>query len=147
MNTKFLLKLLDPGFILKTGMVLLGLSLVVLGEMFLLDFISSFWGIYFTLAVAALTGLTGLFFSYRELSARISVIKDCVNEGIYSEKDFIQLAGAVAGALLLLIPGFITDFFGAVSFFPVIRMFYGKLITVKMGGQLNEIYEYLKLYD
>ena len=149
MNTRFLLKFLDPGFILKSAMILLGLSLIVLGEFFLIEFISGFWGVYFTLALSAVTGLVGLILSYREITARISIINEGVSDGVYSEKEMVQLAGAIIGGLLIIFPGFITDFFGAISFFPVIRMLYpaGRIATVKMGSQLNELYEYMRLYD
>ena len=147
MNTRFLLKFLDPGFILKTAIVLLGLSLIGLGEFFIIELISGFWGVYFTLAVAAASGLAGLFLSYREINTIIGIIREGVSEGVYSEKEMVQLAGALFGGLLLLFPGFITDVFGAISFFPVIRMLYGRIITRKVSSQLNELYEYLRLYD
>lgn len=147
MDTRFLLKLLDTGFIFKAGMVLLGLSVAVLGEFFIISLISGFWGIYFTLAVAAVTGLAGVFLSYREIAARISLIKEMVSDGVFSEKELIQLAGAIVSALLLLLPGFVTDFFGAIGFFPVIRMVYGRIATWRMTPKLNEIYEYMRLYD
>ena len=147
MNTRFFLKLFDAGYILRAGMILLGLSLVVLGEFFIIDFISGYWGVYFTLALAAFTGLAGVFLSYRETAARISLIKAEVSEGEYSERDMVQLAGAIVSGLLLLMPGFVTDFFGAIGFFPVIRMLYGRAATWKLTPGLSEIYEYLKLYD
>ncbi len=147
MNTRFLLKFLDPGFVLKAAFIILGLSLVVLGEIFIIQFISGFLGVYFTLAVAALTGIIGLFLSYNEISSRIKLIREGVSEGVYSEKDMVQLAGALFGGLLLLLPGFITDFIGAISFFPVIRMLYGRLITRNISSKLSEAYEYLRLYD
>lgn len=128
-------------------MVLLGLSLIVLGEVFFIGCISGFWGLYFTLAVAAVTGLAGLFFSYREISTRINIIREGVSEGVYTEKEIVQLAGAIIGGLLLLMPGFFTDFIGAISFFPVVRTVYGRIIIALAGARLNELYEYLRLYD
>ena len=147
MDTRFLLKLFDSGYILRTGMVLLGLSLVVLGEFFLIYFISGFWGVYFTLAVAAVTGLIGVFLSYREIASRIAMVKKGVSEGVFLEKDMVQLAGAIVSGLLLLLPGFVTDLFGAIGFFSVIRFGYGRIATWRMTPKLNEIYEYMRLYD
>ena len=141
------MKLFDSGFIFRAGMVLLGLSLVILGEFFLVEFISGFWGVYFTLAVAAVTGLAGVFLSYREIAARITLIKQGVIDGIFLEKDMIQLAGAIVAGLLLLLPGFITDFFGALGFFSVVRMLYGRLATYRLSPKLNMIYEHMRLYD
>ncbi len=147
MNIRYLLKLLDSGFILKTGIVLLGLSVIVLGEFFIIDFISGFLGLYFTLAVAAVTGLAGLLLSYREIAIRIRLIKDEASDGVYTQKEMVQLAGAIVSGLLLIIPGFLTDFFGAIGFFPVIRVLYGKIATRNFKHRISEIYEYLRLYD
>ena len=147
MDTRFILKLFDSGFIFRAGMVLLGLSLIILGEFFLLEFLSGFWGIYFTLALAAATGLAGVFLSYREISARIALVKQGVVDGVFLEKDMIQLAGAIVAGLFLLLPGFITDVFGALGFFSVVRSLYGRLATWKMSPKLNKIYEYMRLYD
>ena len=147
MNTRFLLKFFDPGFILKAAFIILGLSLIILGEIFIIQFVGGFWGVYFTLAVAASTGLIGLFFSFREVAGRIRLIKDGVINGEYSEKDMVQLAGAILGGGMLLLPGFVTDFFGILSFFPVIRSLYGYAITRGFSSRFSEAYEYLRLYD
>lgn len=147
MNTRFLLKFFDPGFILKAAFVILALSLVALGEIFIIQYISSFWGVYFTLALTASTGLIGLFFSYREVAGRIRLIRAGVVDGEYSEKDMIQLAGAILGGILLLFPGFFTDFLGIISFFPVIKSLFGRIMTKNISSRISEAYEYLRLYD
>ncbi|MBI9107263.1 MAG: FxsA family protein [Spirochaetales bacterium] len=147
MNNRFLLKLLDTGFLLKIAFVLLLLSLVFIGEFFVVLFISEFWGAYFTLAVVALTGLAGLFLSFRDVSVIIHLIRDKAGEGEFPEKEMVSLSGAIAGGLLLILPGFITDFLGIISFFPVIKTLYGKIITLKQGGRMHELYEYLKIYE
>lgn len=147
MNTRFLLKLLDTGFLLKAAIVLLLLSLVGIGEIFLIQFISEFWGAYFTLALVAATGLAGLFLCYRDVSVIIHQIKESAADGEFPGREMVSLAGAIAGALLLLIPGFITDFIGLISFFPVIKTLIGRIITRKQSGRMHELYEYLKIYE
>lgn len=147
MNTRFLLRFFDPGYILKAAFIILGLSIIVLGEIFIIQYISGYWGVYFTLAAAAATGLISLFFSYREIAGRIRIIREGVVDGEYSEKDMIQLAGAIIGGFMLLLPGFITDFFGLISFFPVVRALIGRLVTINIRGRMPEAYEYLRLYD
>jgi UPF0716 protein FxsA len=147
MNTKFLLKLLDTGFLLKTALVLLLLSLVLIGEIFLIQFISEYWGAYFTLALAAATGLAGLFLCFRDISVIIHLIKDKAADGEFPDREMVSLAGALAGGILLLMPGFITDFIGIISFFPVIKTLIGRIITMNQSGRMHELYEYLKIYE
>jgi len=147
MNTRFLLKLLDTGFLLKTALVLLLLSLVLIGEIFIIQFISEFWGAYFTLALAAATGLAGLFLCFRDVSVIIHMIRGRASDGEFPDKEMVSLAGAIACGLLLLLPGFVTDFFGIIGFFPVIKTLFGKVITRNQGGRMHELYEYLKIYE
>ena len=147
MNTRFLLKLLDTGFLLKTALFLLLLSLVLIGEIFLIQLISEFWGAYFTLALVAVTGLAGLFMCFRDVSVIISQIKEKAADGEFPEREMVSLSGAIAGALLLLLPGFITDFIGLISFFPVIKTVLGRIITRGQGGRMHELYEYLRIYE
>lgn len=147
MNTRFLLKLFDPGFILKTAFILLLFSLILLGEIFLIQFVSEYWGRYFTLALAAATGLAGLFLCYRDISSIIALIKAKAADGEFPGKEMSSLAGAFVGALFLIFPGFITDILGIISFLPIVRNLYGKAVTVNKSDLMHELYEYMKVYD
>ena len=139
--------MLDSGFILKTALLLLLLSLLMIGEIYLIQFISEFWGTYFTLAITALTGLVGLGFSFRDVLVLIKAVKAGSAAGSYPEKELILLSGSIIGGILLLIPGFLTDCLGFLGFFPVVRGLYGRLFTRNRRGNMNELYEYLKLYE
>ena len=75
------------------------------------------------------------------------MLKDKVKQGVYPGKEFVTISGVLAGGILLLTPGFITDFFGFMLFVPLFRNLIGRMITRRMQKQLKEIYEYLKLYE
>lgn len=144
-NLDFILHLFQKDFILKLLLLALLYSLVPLSETFLLLHLGGIFGNYIVLAVAATTGLIGLLIAFGEADSIIRQIKIKLKEDTYPGKEFVSLAGVLAGGLLLLTPGFITDSIGFLLFIPVFRNFVGKFIVSKMGGSFKNIYEYLKL--
>lgn len=143
----FLMKLFQKDFILKLLLLALLYSLVPLSETFLILRLGGIFGNYIVLAIAATTGILGVLIAFSEVNQIIKAIKYKLKEGIYPGKEFISLAGVLTGGLLLLTPGFITDFLGLLLFMPVLRNKVGKIITSRMEKNLKDIYEYLKLYE
>ena len=141
------MKLFDPGFLLKAAMIILLLSLVMIAEIFLIQFISGYLGTYFTLAVVAATGLGGLFFCFRDVSTIIGLVRTRAADGEFPDREMVSLAGAIIVGVMLLLPGFITDFLALIGFFPVIKTLYGRIATRGRSGKMHEIYEYLKIYE
>ncbi len=146
-NTKILLRFFDKTFIIKLLLLTLLYSLLPLAEIILLLSIGAGIGNYLTLAIAATTGFIGCFIAFNEALSILSAIRKKVKAGQYPGKEFINMAGVFVGAILLLTPGFLTDFFGFLLFFPFFRNIVGKIITKKVENQLHELYEYLKLYE
>ena len=146
-DLSFIMHLFQKEFILKLLLLALLYSIIPLSETFLLLHLGGLFGNYLILALAATTGLIGLFIAFSEVSSIIGSIKIKLKEGVYPGKEFISLAGVLTGALLLLTPGFITDTLGLLLFIPFFRNGVGKFITSKMENSLKEIYEYLKLYE
>ncbi|RKX79558.1 MAG: hypothetical protein DRP87_02650 [Spirochaetes bacterium] len=147
LNFNTLIKFFDRGFILKLLLIVLLYSTLPLAEIFILLYLGEIIGDYLTLALAALTGLVGVFIAFGEAKNVLTVLKGKIKEGYYPGKEFISLAGIFTGALFLLTPGFITDISGFLLFFPFFRNLVGRIFTHKMEKRLRELYEYLKLYD
>jgi UPF0716 protein FxsA len=144
---KALIRFFDTGFLLKAFNLLLLYSLIPLGEIYLLYIIAGRVGIYVTLAVAATTGLLGLFLAYSRAAKAAHTARAKVRDGYYPTAEFIELAGNLLGAVLVIIPGFATDAAGLLLLLPVFRNMAGRIITGRMQDRLKELYEYLKLYD
>ena len=146
-NTSFIMKLFQKEFVLKLLFLALLYSIIPLAEIFLILQLGDIFGNYLVIALTATIGLLGIVVAFGEVESLIKQIKRKLNEGEYPGKEFIGLAGVLAGALLLLTPGFITDAIGLFLFIPLIRNSVGKFITGKMEKQLRDIYTYLKLYE
>jgi len=146
-RAKFILRFLDRTFITKLLILALLYSLLPLAEIFLIIYLGDRIGNYFTLALAAFTGLMGMLFALRGFQKNLRLLKDKIKEGVFPTEEFITLTGIFAAGILLLTPGFITDLLGFSLFIPVIRSALGRFIIRATRADFKELYEYLKLYD
>ena len=144
---RVLMKLLEKDFIAKLLLLILLYSLLPLSEILLLLYLGGRVGNYMTLACAASTGLFGVLIAASQFRTVLNTLKEKIKQGTYPGKEFISIAGILAGGILLLTPGFITDLFGFFLFVPLFRNLIGRVITKRMERQLKEVYEYLKLYE
>ena len=142
-----LLKFLEKDFIAKLLLLFLLYSLLPLSEVIVLLYLGGIVGKYMTLACAASTGLFGVLIAVSQFQSVLTTLKEKIKDGVYPGEEFVNIAGIMAGGLLLLTPGFITDMFGFLLFLPVFRKMIGRFITKRMEKQLKEVYEYLKLYE
>ena len=141
-----LIRFVDRNYLLKFLYLSLFYSLVPLGEMVLILYLRNYVGLYLLIAAICATGLLGLGFAWRQISTVLGRLKAQVHDGQYPAHEYADLAGAIVGSILLLTPGFVTDFLGLMFFFPFLRRAVGRRVTRKMDGRLKELYEYLKLY-
>jgi len=146
-QARTLLRFFDRSFITRLLLLALLYSLLPLAEIFLLIYLGDRIGNYFTLALAALTGLIGMLFALRGFRRNLEILKKKIRAGEYPGEEFVTLTGIFLAAVLLLTPGFITDVLGLLLFVPVIRSGLGRLLIRLTRTDLKELYEYLKLYD
>ena len=146
-QARMLLRFLDQTFITKLLVLALLYSLLPLAEIFLLIYLGARIGNYFTLALAATTGLIGMLFALRGFRRNLEILKRKIRAGEYPGEEFATLTGIFLAAVLLLTPGFITDALGLLLFLPAIRGGLGRLLLRLTRTDFKELYEYLKLYE
>jgi UPF0716 protein FxsA len=142
-----LLRFFDREFVLKALFLVLLYSLLPLGEIVLILFVGDIIGRYLTLALAASSGLFGVLVAARQLRVLLEAARRKIRSGVYPGAEFVEIAGVLVGAVLLMTPGFVTDAMGLAMFVPGVRRSIGRLITRRLERRLKEIYEYLRLYD
>ncbi len=145
LSNRTLIKLLEPATVLKLIFLLLLISLVPIGETLLIMYLGGRIGRFLTLAVAASTAALGLLFGVPRIRRIIFAIKEEVRQGDYPGEGFAEFAGALFATILLILPGFVTDFFGLIFLLPLLRRAVGRGISGPMKPRLKELYEYLKL--
>lgn len=139
------MKLFDPLSLLKAGLILLFLSLMPLLEFLLILRLAEEIGRYLILAYLAVTGLGGLVLYYGLIKGILRQIHGSIREGLFPGEGFKNLCGAIAGALFLLMPGFVTDLIGLLAVVPFIRKAYGFLLYRPFRTAFEEGYQYLRL--
>ena len=143
----FILRFFERDFVAKLILLFLLYSLLPIGEIFLILYLGGRLGNYLTLAVAASTGLVGVLMSLVRLRETNRRLRAKIRAGEYPVGEFVELAGVLCSAVLLLTPGFGTDLLGLLLFVPPVRGAVGRALTRRFDRHLKEVYEYLRLYE
>lgn len=146
-SNKILVQIFDKDFILKILLWALLLSLIPLGEVVLLIYLTRHLGSFLVPALAGSISFLGFFICYQELKSAGMLVMAKVTEGRYPEKEFAMFAGSFVCAMLFISIGFITDLLAIFLLFPSLRAAVGRLFTERSRNRLKELYEYLKLYQ
>lgn len=102
-------------------------TIVPVLELFLLIEIGGHIGTMNTIALIILTGIIGASFAKSQGAQIIYEIRSALNQGQIPGKELLQGAMILAGGILLLTPGFITDLVGFSLLFPITRLFYTRV--------------------
>ncbi len=142
-----LLQLCDRSFVVRLLLLLLLLAIPVIGDGFLLLMLADRCGRYLALAIAASTGLISLFFLINSLSSTLRKMQLRVAAAEFPARQYHELTALVTAAVLLLLPGLLTDLLGLLFYLPLFRSLLGALICLPFRRRLAEVYEYQKLID
>jgi UPF0716 protein FxsA len=144
-ETHHFIKAEGRDFFFKLILVLLLFSLVPLAEIFLFIYLGELMGNYLVLVIAAVAGIGGALMAVGQAQGARDRLRAQLRAGRYPGREFADLAGIIAGGILLITPGFITDLCGYLLMIPALRRGLRRLITNKLEKSFKEVYEYLRL--
>lgn len=105
--------------------ILMTLFIVVpIVELYILVTVGQEIGTMNTIAVVVITGITGASFAKSQGAQIIYKIRTTMNQGEMPGRELLAGAMILAGGIMLLTPGFLTDLLGLSLLFPVTRKFY-----------------------
>ncbi len=116
--------------------IILGIPLI---EIFIMIKIGGIIGAFNTLLFILFTAVTGVYFAKLE---GLNELKSAVTKTLRNEVPFYELVSGAAlmfAALLLIIPGFLTDIIGFLLIIPFTRKFIIKLIAKRQKKNSNFI--------
>ena len=142
-----LLSFVDRASVIRLLLLILLASILLLADGYALIVISGPIGRYLALAVVASTGLIGLFFLVNSILATLAVARSWISGGYFPRRDFARLASLLVAAVLILIPGLLTDALGLLMYSPPFRLLFGLLLTRPLEAQLWQLYEHVKLEE
>lgn len=131
---------------MKLFIIFLLLSLLPVGEIFLILYLYRYITLYLLLALLMVTSFLGFIISYWRIVFVLKRIKISITMGVFPEKGLMQLAGSFAASILLIFPGFISFITGIIIFLPGVNKKVGMLFNGS-NNKSKQLYEYLKLYD
>ncbi|NIN22080.1 MAG: membrane protein FxsA [Candidatus Aminicenantes bacterium] len=107
--------------------LLLLFTIVPVVELYILIKAGQAIGTMNTVALVILTGIVGASFAKSQGAQIISKIRTQLSQGQLPGRDLLQGAMILAGGILLVTPGFITDLVGLSLLFPLTRKLYTDL--------------------
>ena len=107
-------------------------------ELYILIEVGKKIGSLSTIGVIILTGIIGTYLVKNEGFMILRKIQNDLNEGIMPGDSLIQGAIILAGGILLLTPGFVTDILGFIFLMPVSRSIVKKYFLKWLKGKIKE---------
>ena len=107
-------------------------------ELYILIEVGKKIGSLTTIGVIILTGIIGAYLVKGQGFMILRKIQNDLNEGIMPGDSLIQGAIILAGGILLLTPGFVTDIVGFIFLIPVSRNIVKKYLLKWLKGKMKE---------
>jgi UPF0716 protein FxsA len=134
-----MLKTLDRDLLFKVILYLLAYSVVPLAEIFLFIYLGTLMGNYLVLVAAAVVGLPGASVSLGQMRRARARIRLKVVKDQRPGRELAELAGILAGTVLLVTPGFLTDLFGYLLMIPALRERFGRMLKKRLAAAFPEV--------
>ena len=112
--------------------------IVPITELFILIEVGKKIGSLTTIGIIILTGIIGAYLVKSQGFMILRKIQNDLNEGIMPGDSLIQGAIILAGGILLLTPGFVTDIAGFIFLIPVSRNVVKKYLLKWLKGKVKE---------
>ncbi len=112
--------------------------IVPVTELYILIEVGKKIGSLTTIGVIILTGTIGAYLVKSQGFMILRKIQNDLNEGIMPGDSLIQGAIILAGGILLLTPGFVTDILGFIFLMPVSRNIVKKYLLKWLKGKIKE---------
>ena len=124
---------------------LLVLGLVMLADGWVLVRVARRSGVYLALALEAAVAVVAVIIVGSTIVRQIGVLRTDAFEGQYRPREFARLAAVVTAAVLLVLPGFVSDAVGMMLYLPPGRQLFMTGFVLRNRDELPTVYEYLKL--
>ncbi len=118
--------------------------IVPVTELYILIEVGKKIGSLSTIGIIILTGIIGAYLVKSQGFMILRKIQNDLNEGIMPGDSLIQGAIILAGGILLLTPGFVTDIVGFIFLIPVSRNIVKKYLLKWLQGKIKEGNIYFK---
>lgn len=103
-------------------------TIIPIAELYILVFVGEQIGTLNTIIIVVLTGMIGASFAKAQGGMVLGKIKSDLAQGMMPRKELMEGGLILAGGIMLITPGIMTDALGFSLIFPLTRMFYSKIL-------------------
>ena len=119
------------------GYLILLFTIVPITEIALLMRVGRYIGIGYTIGIVILTGVVGAYLAKLEGLMTLRKIQQDINQGKMPADRLFDGFLILCSGILLLTPGFITDFIGFMGLFPFTRNLFKQWLKRKIKYRIN----------
>lgn len=139
-------------FVKKESLARIFLWMMGLGIFILLDTLSTIAlaariGAYLAVAMVGILTWAGLGIFFASMARHIRILRNTASKGSLPRAEFVHISALALGALLVIIPGFVTDLLGWLCYLPPVRMALGGLIYRRFEHEFEQVYQHLAIDD
>jgi UPF0716 protein FxsA len=120
------------------GYLILLFTVVPLIELALLIKIGQYIGVSYTLGIVIVTGVTGAYLARLQGLLTLRKMQDEVNQGRMPAERLMDGVLILCSGILLLTPGFITDFIGFMGLIPFTRNLFKQWLKGKIEDMISK---------
>jgi len=119
------------------GRLFLLFTLVPLAEIYLLVQLGGLMGVWPTIGLVAVTGFLGAALARREGRRALASYQEAMAKGQLPEEGIVSGLLILAGGVMLITPGVLTDVFGLAMMVPPVRRAMAKLVKARLQKRIS----------
>ena len=131
----------------KIFLWLMGLGIFVLLDTLATLALAAQVGAYLAVALVGVFTWVGLGIFFASLARHIKLLRNAAARGILAQMEFAHISGLCLGALLIIVPGLVTDVLGWLCYLQPFRLFVGKLIYKRFEPEFEQVNQHLAVED
>ncbi len=147
MQIRMILRNLKFDSVEKFLTLLLSLSLILLGDLFLIVFFAVVGNVYVILSIVCFLTFLSFIIARFVLKKSLENLTAGLNSGAVPNEEFAIFFGELLGSVFFIVPGFISFIIGAFLLYRNFAKKIGSKLIVYLGINVTELYEYIKLYE
>jgi UPF0716 protein FxsA len=130
---------LDRGLVVKLIGALLLFTLLPLAEILLFIYLGHLIGNFLVLVLVVILGAAGALVAVDQARRSFARLEGRLETGRYPAAELVDLLGVIAGGILLVTPGFLTDACGYALMVPGVRRAAGTLAEKVLGPRVTNV--------
>ncbi len=120
------------------GYLIFLFTVVPVVELAILIKVGQYIGVFYTLGIVVITGVTGACLAKLQGLLTLRRIQDEINQGAMPAERLFDGVLILCSGLLLLTPGFITDIIGFMGLIPFTRKLIKRWLSQKVKNMINQ---------